>query len=79
MSGQGPQRSRRALRTRGLPGSGPFTGPDTLPSLGVVLLSLGVLLEDCVVVIPGLVTGVAAVALELALGSALVNGIGKLL
>ena len=29
----------------------PFTGLDTLPALGVVLLSLGVLLEDVIVVI----------------------------
>ena len=31
----------------------PFTGLDTLPALGVVLLSLGVLLEDVVVVVVG--------------------------
>ena len=31
----------------------PFTGLDTLPSLGVVLLSLGVLLEDFAVVASG--------------------------
>src|SRR5207245_4850156 len=41
----------------------PFTGLDTLPSLGVVLLSLGVLLEDVVVVVFALVVGGAAVAL----------------
>ncbi|MGI8803556.1 MAG: exopolysaccharide biosynthesis protein [Solirubrobacteraceae bacterium] len=56
----------------------PFTGLDTLPSLGVVVISLGVLLEDFVVVVVGVVVGVAGVALEVALGSALVNGIGKL-
>jgi hypothetical protein len=57
----------------------PFTGLDTLPALGVVLLSLGVLLEDVVVVVLGLVVGVAGVALEIALGSAVVKGLGKLL
>ena len=36
----------------------PFTGLDTLPSLGVVLLSLGVLLEDVVVVLVALLVGV---------------------
>src|SRR3954468_18371742 len=35
----------------------PFTGLDTLPALGVVLLSLGVLLEDVVVVVVALVVG----------------------
>ncbi len=44
----------------------PFTGLDTLPSLGVVILSLGVLLEDALVVIAGLAVGiVGAVALEI--------------
>jgi len=57
----------------------PFTGLDTLPALGVVLLSLGVLLEDFVVVIAALVVGVAGVTLEIVLGSAAIHGIGSLL
>lgn len=57
----------------------PFTGLDTLPSLGVVLLSLGVLLQDILVVIGALVVGVAGVVLEIVLGGAAVSGIGKLL
>jgi hypothetical protein len=56
----------------------PFTGLDTLPSLGVVLLALGVLLEDVLVVIVALVVGVAGVILELVLGSAAISGIGNL-
>jgi hypothetical protein len=56
----------------------PFTGLDTLPALGVVLLSLGVLLEDIIVGILGVLVGVAGVALEIILGSAVVHGIGKL-
>jgi hypothetical protein len=56
----------------------PFTGLDTLPSLGVVLLSLGVLLEDILVVLAALVVGVAGVVLEVVLGSAAINGIGSL-
>src|SRR5207248_7464319 len=35
----------------------PFTGLDTLPALGVVLLSLGVVLEDFAVVILALIVG----------------------
>src|SRR4051812_4564575 len=56
----------------------PFSGLDTLPSLGVVLLSLGVLLEDVVVVIVAVVVGAAGVVLEIVLGSAAVHGIGSL-
>jgi hypothetical protein len=56
----------------------PFSGLDTLPSLGVVLLSLSVLLEDFVIVVVALVVGVAGVVLEVLLGRAVINGIGTL-
>jgi hypothetical protein len=56
----------------------PFTGLDTLPALGVVLLSLGVLLEDILVVIVALLVGIAGVVLEVVLGSAAIHGIGNL-
>jgi hypothetical protein len=56
----------------------PFTGLDTLPALGVVLLSLGVLLEDFLVVVAALVVGAAGVVLEVVLGSAAINGLGQL-
>ena len=56
----------------------PFTGLDTLPALGVVLLSLGVLLEDIAIVVLGVVIGAAGIALEIVVGSAAVKGIGKL-
>jgi hypothetical protein len=57
----------------------PFTGLDTLPALGVVLLSLGVLLEDALVVLAGIAIGVAGVVLEIVLGRAALHGIGSLL
>jgi hypothetical protein len=47
----------------------PFSGLDTLPALGVVVLSLGVLLGD--IVIAGIGIGIGAV------GLALVVGLGK--
>jgi hypothetical protein len=56
----------------------PFTGLDTLPALGIVLLSLAVMLEDVIVAIVGLVIGVAGVVLEIVLGSAAVGAIGNL-
>jgi hypothetical protein len=57
----------------------PFTGLDTLPSLGVVLLSLGVLLEDIVLVAVALAVGAIGVALEIVLGAAAIHGLGALL
>ena len=57
----------------------PFTGLDTLPALAVVLLSLGVLLEDILFVVVAIAIGAAGVALEIALGSAAINGIGNIL
>ena len=56
----------------------PFTGLDTLPALGVVLLSLGVLLEDVIVVAIGLVVGIAGVLLEIIVGSAVVHGVSSI-
>jgi len=57
----------------------PFSGLDTLPSLGVVLLSLGVLLEDFVVVVLALVVGAAGIVLVIVLGHAAIDSLGKLL
>jgi hypothetical protein len=56
----------------------PFTGLDTLPALGVVLLSLGVLLEDIAVALVGVVVGAAGVVLEIVLGSVAVNVLDNL-
>jgi hypothetical protein len=57
----------------------PFSGLDTLPALGVALLSLGVLLEDFLVVIVGVVVGAAGVVLEIALGRLAIDTLGELL
>jgi hypothetical protein len=56
----------------------PFTGLDTLPALGVVLLSLGVLLEDFFVVVLAVIVGAAGVLLEIVLGKAALSGIREL-
>jgi hypothetical protein len=56
----------------------PFSGLDTLPSLGVVLLSVAWLMEDAALAIAGVVVAAAGIALEIALGSALVHGVGSL-
>lgn len=51
----------------------PFTGLDTLPALGIVLVSLGVLLDDFLFVIVGSIVTAAGIALELTLGAKLVD------
>jgi hypothetical protein len=57
----------------------PFTGLDTLPALGVVLLSLAVLLEDILLVAVALVLGATGMVLEIVLGAAAIHGLGALL
>ena len=49
----------------------PFSGLDTLPSLGVVVLSLGVLLGDIVIAGIGLGIGAVGVAVVIGLGKAI--------
>jgi hypothetical protein len=56
----------------------PFSGLDTLPALGAVLLSLAVLLEDFAVVATGVAVGAAGIVLELVLGRAAFNGAKQL-
>jgi hypothetical protein len=57
----------------------PFSGLDTLPALGVVLVSLGVLLEDALVAAAGAILGIVGVALEVVLGAAAVHGLKSVL
>jgi hypothetical protein len=57
----------------------PFTGLDTLPALGVVLISLGVLLEDFAFVAVGVVIAAGGVLLEVVVGSAAVKALTGLL
>jgi hypothetical protein len=53
--------------------SPPFSGLDTLPSLGVVVLSLGVLLGDIVIAAIGLTIGVLGIVVVVGLGKAITN------
>jgi hypothetical protein len=57
----------------------PFTGLDTLPALGVVLLALAMLFEDALIAAAGLSVLVIGVVLEVVLGAAAVHGVGALL
>jgi hypothetical protein len=57
----------------------PFSGLDTLPALGVVVLSLGVLLEDALIALAGVALVLVGITLEIVLGTAAVHGISSLL
>lgn len=56
----------------------PFTGLDTLPALGAVVLSVAFLLEDAALAIAGVVIGVVGVALELFVGAAAFDALTSL-
>jgi hypothetical protein len=56
----------------------PFSGLDTLPSLGAVLISVSVLLEDIVLFWIGVIVGAGGVLLEFILGKAAFKGVKSL-
>jgi hypothetical protein len=56
----------------------PFSGLDTLPALGVVVVSLGVLLEDFLMTAVGVVIGAIGALLVFVLGSLVVDLIQRL-
>jgi hypothetical protein len=51
----------------------PFSGLDTLPALGIVLIGFGILAEDVILAVAGLVVGIAGVAATLFLGDLVIN------
>lgn len=53
--------------------SPPFSGLDTLPSLGVVIISLAIILDDFLMAMIGTVVGVAGVFLTFILGAAIIE------
>jgi hypothetical protein len=57
----------------------PFSGLDTLPSLGVVLLCLSVILEDVRILLLGVLAGVAGTAIIVAAGAATIEIIHRLI
>ena len=56
----------------------PFSGLDTLPALGAVVVALGLLAGDLVFIVAGVVMGLVGIALIATLGVALFKGIGSL-
>lgn len=51
----------------------PFSGLDTLPALGVVLISLAVILEDALILLGGVVVGVAGTILTIGFGAVIIK------
>jgi hypothetical protein len=51
----------------------PFSGLDTLPALGAVVVALSILLEDVVVLVVGLLIGTGGIALIITIGAALAH------
>jgi hypothetical protein len=56
----------------------PFTGLDTIPALGVLVLSVGVIMEDIAFAIGGVVLIVAGAVLEVTIGDALYRAVKSL-
>lgn len=56
----------------------PFSGLDTLPAMGGVLIALGVLLGDIAIVVVGACVGLAGITLEIVLGKAAAGAAGRL-
>lgn len=56
----------------------PFSGLDTLPSLGVVVISLSLILEDALILITGIIIGAVGIGVEVAAGTALYSGLTNL-
>ena len=57
----------------------PFSGLDTLPALGVVVMSLALVLGDSLILLAGIIVGAAGIGLELAAGTALYDGFKHLI
>lgn len=49
----------------------PFSGLDTLPALGVVVMSLGLILEDGLIALFGILIGIAGIGVEITAGTAI--------
>lgn len=47
----------------------PFSGLDTLPAMGVVLIALSLILDDALILLFGLAIGAAGIVVEIKLGS----------
>jgi hypothetical protein len=56
----------------------PFSGLDTLPALGVVIISLSLIFEDLLLLVIGIIVGAVGIGLEITLGTGLYHSIQHL-
>lgn len=56
----------------------PFSGLDTIPALGIVIVSAGIVLKDGVMTIVGFTIGSLGVGLQILLGKVIVEAVQKL-
>ncbi len=56
----------------------PFSGLDTLPALGVVFISAGIVLKDGVLATVGLVIGAIGILVQILLGAAVIEAFQKI-
>lgn len=56
----------------------PFSGLDTLPAMGVVLIALSLILEDIILYVLGIIVGSGGILLVASLGTAVFQGIKHL-
>ena len=56
----------------------PFSGLDTIPSMGAVAVALSIILEDALVLAVGMVLGIAGTLLIITIGAAAVEVIGNI-
>lgn len=57
----------------------PFSGLDTLPALGIVMISVGIVLKDGLITILGLSIGLSGVLIQILLGAAAIGLVQKLI
>lgn len=56
----------------------PFSGLDTLPSLGVVIVSLAIILDDALMLLGGFLVGLVGSVLVIGLGAAALEGLTRI-
>lgn len=57
----------------------PFTGLDTLPALGIVIISLSIILDDALMLLTGVLVGTVGSVLVIGLGAAALEGLTRII
>ena len=57
----------------------PFTGLDTLPALGIIIISLSIILDDALMLLAGVLVGTVGSVLVIGLGAAALEGLTRII